>query len=428
MKKILIVTYYFPPCNVVSANRLQSFADNFARYGLYPIVATRHWTGDEIDTEGYESGNLTPPEITENESFTVIRLPFQRQLDTPLHRLLTRAKWAKLALYAALYALGNINPKCNAYAEFYAPLDEYLNKSRVDYVMATGFPMNTIRLGHELAKKHGTKFIADFRDLWDNRLLDDNFNPGMTDRLQLFFYEFYIRRWLSNASLVTSVTQPLVDELTRLSDARTEIVPNGFEAVLFHALRAKYQPPREKFSFSVIGTLKPGQDLPLMLEGLELFLKGKDLHQIDLSFIGVNEFPEVRRLIADRLPRECTTTTERIPRERALAKMLRSHVLYYAGWRGSRGVASAKIYEYLGAHRNILIAPSDHDVIERIINSTRAGALADTPEQFAESMNSWFAEWKTTGAVAYHGDENEIERYSRENQAEKLATAILSIE
>src|SRR5688500_10355854 len=79
VKKILIVSYYFPPCNIVSAQRAHSFAENFRRHGLHPIIVTRHWTGDENSTAGYESGNLTPPAITEFENYTLIQLPYAAQ-------------------------------------------------------------------------------------------------------------------------------------------------------------------------------------------------------------------------------------------------------------------------------------------------------------------------------------------------------------
>jgi hypothetical protein len=54
--------------------------------------------------------------------------------------------------------------------------------------------------------------------------------------------------------------------------------------------------------------------------------------------------------------------------------------------------------------------------------------VADSPEQFAAIMDTWFAEWKENGTVEYGGIDEKIRVYTREKQAEKLASAILSLE
>lgn len=428
MKKILAISYYFPPCNIVSAQRAGSFADNFARHGLWPVVATRHWTGSENNTQGWESENLSPPEITEHNTHSLIRMPYAAQLDGWVERLLTAKRSGKLALYFSLYARGILNPKCNAHAAFSGFLRAYMRETDVDYVLATAFPMNTIRLGSELASEFGKPFIADFRDLWDNRLMSDGYRADRTAAIQNRLYEYYLRRWLRNARLVTSVTESIADKVKMLApQAEGLVVTNGYEEDLFAVERERHRPPSDKFIFSVIGTLEAGLDLSVMLDGLTTFLKGKDLKSIELNFIGSRVAPEVADRLADRLPKECTRITERTPRRKAVEEMLRSHVLFHAGWRGFRGMASGKLFEYLGAHRNVLIAPGDADVMESLVKETGAGRIANTPEDFLRVMNEWFDEWKAHGELAYGGDAAKIRVYSRENQAAILAEAILRL-
>ncbi|MEP6924228.1 MAG: hypothetical protein ABI954_07170 [Pyrinomonadaceae bacterium] len=427
MKKILIASYYFPPCNIVAAQRAESLADNFKQHGLHPIVVTRHWNGDENSTPGYESENLTPPIVTEKENYTLIQLPYAATLDKFYHRLWLKSRARKLLLYTALYSAGNINPKCDAF-EFYDYMVNYLSENPVDYIFATGFPMNTIKLGHRLAVKMDIPYIADFRDLWDNNLLAENYTPDLPARIQNNFYKFYLQKWLQSAQLVTSVTQPLIEEIKRLAPhAKSLVVTNGFEADLFAKAQQQFAAPTDKFVFSVIGTLKPEQQLSVMLDGLKLFLADKNSSEIELNFVGTAEFPAVKRLIEENLPPLSTKVTDRVPRCQAIEQMLSSNVLFYAGWRGFRGIASGKIYEYLGARRNILIAPGDRDFLEEIINETRAGKIADTPEEFAAALNSWFEEWRRTGEIKYYGEPEKISFYTRENQARILAQEILKI-
>ena len=427
VKRILIISYYFPPCNIVSAQRARSFAENFKRHGLYPVIATRHWTGDENSTAGYESENLSPPAVTEFEDYTLIQLPYAAQLSGPLQRALTRNKTGKHFLYSLLYASGTVNPKCNVDATFGEFLDAYLSKNPVDYILATAFPMNALKLGSRLAQMFTVPFIADFRDLWDNGLLSKNYSPPLPERLQNAFYEFYLRRWLAPARLITAVSEPLFGEIDRVApQAKKLLVTNGFEGSVFADARERFAPSGDAFVFSVVGTLEAKLDLSVMIAGLQRFLAVKSSSDVRLNFIGAEAFPEVAARLKNELP--LARVTGRISRDEAIRITAESHVLFHAGWRGYRGMASGKIYEYLGAGRNILIAPDDHDVMHKIVTETRAGKLVDTPDEFTDVMNGWFDEWKATGSVAYKGIDSKIEYYTREKQAEKLARAILEIE
>jgi len=428
MKKILIISYYFPPANYIAANRPKSFAENFKKYGLSPTVITRHWDGDENGWEDLERINTTSLEITEHESYTLIQLPCSARWYNRFCRSCHRITFLKRFFHLTSVMLGIFGLHQPANECFYDYLQNYLKKNKVNFLMVTSPPLNIVKLGHLLSEEFQIPLIVDFRDLWDNGLLDVEHESGLEDRVKNFFYEFYFKKWLKGASLIASVSGPLVEEIKRLrSDVKTLVVMNGFEKELFDELSDSAYHINSKFTFSTVGTLYPEQDLSVLIEGLKLFLKDKDLREIQLNFIGTGSFPEVRLALEKNLPQESTLVTGRIPREQALQKTLEADILFYAGWKGYKGRASGKIFEYLGAGKNVLIAPSDNDIIEKIVLETGAGKLADSPQEFAQILNQWFEEWKTKGRLSYKGDVNKIEFYSRENQAEIYAREIMNI-
>src|SRR5687768_6104456 len=104
MTTILIVSYFFPPCNIVAAQRIKSFADNFKKFGLYPVIVTRHWTGEENSTAGYESENLDPPTVTDFDTYTLIELPYAARLARFYHYPFLTFRPGNLLLYTFLYA------------------------------------------------------------------------------------------------------------------------------------------------------------------------------------------------------------------------------------------------------------------------------------------------------------------------------------
>lgn len=428
MKNVLIVSYFYPPCNIVASERPKSFAENFKQHGLNTTVVTRHWDGNESGKAAdFEQINTTPPKITELESYTLIQLPYFAK-GRGLYRAFQRNRLLSRFISLIYTMFGNFSSQMNAEKAFYDYLRDYLKHNKVDYLMVISSPLNIVKLGHLLAEEFDFSLIVDFRDLWDNGLLATDYKPGLETKVKNFFYEFHLKRWLKNAALITSVSEPLLEQIRRISpNAETTVVMNGFENDLLEKRSKSSNRANPKFTFSVIGTLYPWQDLSVLIEGLNLFLKDKSLNEIQLNFIGTGVFQEVETLLETSLPQECTLITNRIPHAQAVQKAVESHVLFYAGWKGYRGIVSGKIFEYLGAGKNILIAPSDNDIIARIVSETDAGKVADSPQEFAQILNQWFNEWKTRGDLAYKGKLEKIKFYSRENQAGLFAKEMKKI-
>ena len=43
MEKVLIISYFFPPCNLTASRRALNWAQNLREFGYDPIVITRKW-------------------------------------------------------------------------------------------------------------------------------------------------------------------------------------------------------------------------------------------------------------------------------------------------------------------------------------------------------------------------------------------------
>lgn len=361
----------------------------------------------------------SPHVIEQHESHRVIRFPyidrFKRIRKIPvIGKLFT--------LIAAAFGVIGMDRDAVQIAKAY--LRNFKGED-VDFVIATSPQISTIRAGYILAKRLGVPLVLDFRDIWDNRLLDPTFRPHFRLRFLLRIWEMHVRKWIRNTSLVTTVTPGMLEHILRLvPTANAIVIPNGFEEDDF---KEPLSDPLTnlKFTFSVIGTLYPTQDFSCLIDGMNLFLSDKSLDSVDLRFIGTGIDPDVARRLETELPKGCVTVTKRIPRNQAVEMMRRSDVLFYIGWRGLKGWASGKIYEYLAARRNILIAPGDNDVLDELMGRTNAGRVANTPEEFNAILSEWYREWKETGTVSYHGIESEITKFARESQAKELAEQVL---
>jgi glycosyltransferase involved in cell wall biosynthesis len=424
MKNVLIISYFFPPGNFVASNRVKSFAENLKNYGLNPIVLTRHWEGHET-LDDLEEINENPIRITEKESYMLIQVPYLRKwycLCKPFHGIPFLSQLSHFFYVIA----GVFEHHYGAHECFYDYLNEYLQKNKIDCIVVTSQPLNIIKLGHLISQKFKIPLVVDFRDLWDNKILS-NKPLSLENRLRNFFYELYLKKWLKSADLVISVSLHLLEEISRLSpDTKKAVVMNGFEIELYEKFSKYPALKHSKFTFSLIGTVYPHQDITIAINGLKRFLENKDLSKIQLNFIGTAVYPEVAQYIKENLPEEILSITARVPREKAIQKLLASDVLYYVGWSSFKGIISAKFFEYLSTGKKIIISPSDEDILD-IVAKTGVGKVADTVEEFAAALELWHKEWETNGYLKSEVSPEKIMYYSREKQAELLALEIVRL-
>lgn len=422
MKKILVISYYFPPANHIATQRSGSFAKYFPEMGIRPFFATRHWSGDEKGWDDYFRENSSPAEKTVEENYEVFRLPFT--VGRGYRHSKNLGKLAHQFYLLSMNAVGKLQPELEIEKDFYGYLRDYTAENRFDYILATFQPAGAIKIAYKLSREFGIPYIIDFRDIWNQAVFQTDKRKLKKGQLFLSrFQEFYLGKWLRDASLISAVNKQIIERLQKVIPGYKNFIvaTNGFDEPLFESEKIELN---RKFTFSVVGTLYTEQDLSLMIDGLKLFLEGKDLSEIRLDFVGVSGKKEVERLLRNELPEQCLSVTERIPYTEAVQKMKQSHVLFYAGWKGYKGITPGKIFDYLGARRNILIAPGD-DILEEIIGETKGGRITESKTELAEILNGWFAEWKKTGAIGYDGIEEKIKFYTRENQTKILAREIL---
>ncbi|QQS39774.1 MAG: hypothetical protein IPM63_10330 [Acidobacteriota bacterium] len=420
--RVLTISYYFPPVSHIATLRAVAFADYFPRQGIELVFATRHWTEDDNSWEDYFEDNSSAAQFGTFKGCEVVRLPFEKAAGYKLSRKLGKYFHRAYLLFHA--AVGTPQPELNIYRTFLPHLRDYLSENRVDLILATFQPMGAVKLAWKLGKEFDIPFAVDFRDMWNVDAFGPTGEPGSRRRHFLSrFQEFHLRRWLKDAVLISAVNKDIVDRVRAILSDPPEIVlaTNGYEATVFDEQRT--DPPSDKFVFSVIGTLYPSQDLSIMLRGLKEFLRDKDPAEVVLRFVGLRAIKEAEEIILRELPGSFIDSTERVPYPEAVRLATASHVLFYAGWPGRKGITPGKIFDYFGARRNILVAPGD-EVLGELLAETGAGRLVDGPAEFCAVLEDWFQEWKVQGALSFHGNDEVLERFTRENQTAKLARAL----
>ena len=396
---------------------MKSWAGSLQLAGFRVTVLTRQWKkgGQSVWADyikEYHEGDELVETVEEN--YKVIRLPYAWRKGFKRFSSLKLGSiyywWGKL--------IGNLHPETDAYFNFYKYADKLLRKDPADFLIVSSPPLNIIRLGHELKKKHKIKFIADFRDSFNNKLMQVPPALNSKEKVESVFFRKHIRKWLSNADGIVSVAEPVLKTISENFSFPSLIVSNGFEQDLFTNIPLYSN--GTQFTLSMVGSLYPHQEISFLCKGLSLFLQKIKPADVRIQFIGIkgrhNIVDEIKKYIDDKY----LFFTDRIERQQALEIMRNSHILLQVGWKGYKGFCPGKVFEYLAAGRNILVAPADGDLTDKVIRETRSGFSASSIREVADYVESKYNEWKNTGSLTYSGDPNNIAVYSRENQNERL--------
>ncbi len=423
-KTILIFAYFFPPCGMTAAHRPLSWVKYFPKLGFYPIVITRNW-----DVEIKSQLDLSKPSgqdlrIEKFDTHEVHYIPFQGNIRDRLYVKYGDNKFRILRKILSLLILfvDRLYFSMSEFSSFYKYAKELTKTIKLDYVVVTAQPYLMHRLGYKLKKDFpNIKWIADYRDAWTTSEIN------LVNKGQLFTVLGKIdkrleRKWLSNASFVTSVSYPLAERISKTFNLPGYEIQNGFEIDEFDALGdlGKF----EKFTITYVGTLYPGQNIELFIDAMKRLIdEGKlniELNLPGLSF-DVEQSDRVRQ--AMKHYEKYVSISERIPKKETLIIEKKSHLLLYVGWEGFTGVIGSKIYEYLASGTKLLVAPGDDSCIDEIMEHSKAGAYHSSVDEVYGFLKNQYMEFEN-GNTQVNSISSEIMTYSRENQARLLAELI----
>ena len=421
-KKILIISFAYPPSTLVASYRPLSWARGLSEGGFEPTVLTRHWNGSEKKSKEIEKSNLLSTSIDIKDGIRTIRLPYNNE-NYIAHLQKSFVKKIKNTILNVIDYSTSLNPY--NFAEIKNFLKSHLEEETYVYVIVTTPPMQYLKLGYWIQKNYKIPFWADFRDYL--YLFDTIANTlSKASNVEKFIKKIQVkqtRKYLSAATVLSSVSYPIMDDLKIKTPIKKVQILNGYNKEDF-IFDNEVNPPIGMFTISLLGTIYEKQNINFMLEAFNLFIKDKKEY-VQINFVGTGSDEIIKKKILDNLSYKNLSITGWQPKNKATECLKYSHVLYYIGWENLKGIYSGKIFEYLGAKRNILVGPSDKDVVEKLINDTKSGKAVSSVKEMVLVLNNWYREWELNGFIDYKGDAEKIDFYTRRSQA-KIVAQILN--
>jgi glycosyltransferase involved in cell wall biosynthesis len=392
--KILIVSFAFPPSNVIGAVRVGKLARYLDRRGHDVRVLTtdlvedrslpleisrervfyteyrqrRHWIDrvvrmlrgrPAVAAEG-RGKDVLPQDGAPAGS---LRQTLRRHYLGLMHIPDMRADWVRTAIPAGRRLISEWKP---------------------EIIFASAPPNTGLMVASRLARTHKVPWVADFRDLWvDNPYYSE---PGWRKRFDAILEPRILR---SAAGLVT-VSPIWAEQLRRRHGKDVTVVYNGYAEEDFPppALRAD---PGEILTIRYMGSIYRGFRDPAALFSAIALLPDQLRTRINVEFFSDAGDAVLDAAAAHRVE-NVVAVKPRVPYRRALALQVEADVLLLLQSTDQRdeGNLPAKLFEYLYARRPILFIGYERGVAARLVIERRAGLVSNSPAQIHDQLKRWF--------------------------------------
>lgn len=445
MKKVLIITYYWPPSGGAGVQRWLKFTKYLREFGWEPVIYTPE--NPESPNNDSSLGKDIPKDLKVIktkiwEPYTFYKVFIGQKKDQKINAaFLTESKKPKKFEKIAVWIRGNFFiPDARKF--WVKPsirfLSGYLKKNPVDAVISTGPPhsMHLIALG--LKKKLNVPWLADFRDPWTNidfysKLMLTSFADRKHKQLEL--------EVLNKADVVTCVGKTWLDELqeiwrkkkgslgkaeANIHNSKFRFISNGYDPDDYSGEKVESD---KKFSIVYVGTLDKSRNPGILWKTLSGIVNKNTSFANDLQIklvgktdIAVTVDIEKNGLLPymEKIP---YLTHEEVTQVQKKSQVL---LLLINNTPNAMGITTGKLFEYLAAERPILcIGPKGGDA-DKILTQTNGGLISGYEDsQSLEANILYFYNKYKIGNLS--SESVDIEKYSRKALTGEVAKVLNEI-
>lgn len=423
MKRIVIISYFFPPCNLTAAQRIKGWAKYLNEFGYYPTIITRNWDikisspSDVLRSAGDEVRHV------KNEGYEVFFLPYKSSLRDKVFINSEKNKMlsilSKVLTFREL-VFENFSNKFISYSNILKFTEQLFieNPSIYKGVIISGNPFNQFKFGYELSRKYKINWIADYRDDWTTSELNSKVN--FINKSIHFLHAKSEKKWVSTAKVLTSISVGYVNKISSLVKIPGHVILNGYDNID----TKKIELPKNAFSITYNGSLYSTQPIESVLNSFIALINDDEI-KIDLKFnfpglaFDKTQEKRVKEIIKDY--EENFIITNRVPKEEVLIIQKQSDLLLMVSHKGIKGIPSSKLYEYIGLQKRVLLFPNDHDIIEETLNDVGNGIICDYQEMIFDNLKELILLKQNGNLNDLELDQSKVEFYSRKNQTKVLA-------
>ena len=421
MKRVLIITYYWPPSGGSGVQRWLKMSKYLPENGWQPVIYTTEGAEYPIVDPSLEKDVAPEVEVIRRPIFEPYAfykkfLGMKKEETVKMGFIQEKEKKKSWKEDLSLWIRGNLFIP-DARRWWVKPsvryLKSYLKDHPVDAIISTGPPHSMHLIAMKLKEALGIPWIADFRDPWTE--ID-------------YYDELHLTRWadrkhhrlerevLSKADKVVTVAPDGARRLGRLGNRNVGVIYNGFDR------NDDAQTPislPESFTITYLGVLSKIQNPKNLWQVLGELVKEDEKFNKDLKINIIGQIDNsVSQSIEEQGLAQHVIYSPYIPHDQVSAVHRSSTLLLLLLMPDSepraKGLLTGKLFEYLASGRPILcIGPEDGDAA-RILKETQAGVTVrfEDRERMKETIKGLYQKYLEEGLPS--NENKKVEKYSRE--------------
>ncbi len=423
-KKLLIITYYWPPAGGPGVQRWLKFVKYLPDFGIEPIV--------------YVPENPSYPIIDENliseisEKATIIKRPilepygfaafFSKNKTKKISSgIIPNTKKQSFLDKMLLWIRGNVFIP-DARVLWVKPsvsfLEKYILENDIETIITSGPPHSLHLIGLELKMKCNINWLADFRDPWTT--------IGYHKALKLSSFAAHKHKKLehqvlNSADVIIVTSESTKTEFQSITSKPIQVITNGYDIENIGKLKLD-----SKFSLAHIGSLLSERNPKFLWQCLSELIHENPLFEanFELKLIGAIS-PDVLDSIHDFGLSKYINNLGYVSHREALEQQRKSQVLLLIeiNSEDTKSIIPGKLFEYMVSERPIIgIGPEGAD-FSKILKETNTGIFVnyDEKEKLKSTIENYFKEFLegnlSSNAVG-------LQNYSRENLTKQLVSIL----
>lgn len=402
-RKVLIITYYWPPVSSPGVQRWLKFIKYLPEYGLTPIVVT-------VQNPGAPSTDATLQEdvdpdleviVTKSlepiQAYNMLRGKPRHTVEVGLGSIQDPTTVIDKVARSLRSNIFIPDAKIGWYYRVRKNILNLVQSRNIQTIITTGPPHTTHLIGSYIKARSDVKWIVDLRDPWTG-----------------IYYDQYLRRskWaarrnqmleqkiLQQADQLVVVTRGMARELAPYA-AKTVVIPNGYDEADFAVLTASDDP---RLTIAYTGNLKANQNVTTLWSELSRLLQIGAISPDNFRLLLVgNIHPVITRQLTSSGIDAIVERRPFVQHDEAIAIMAGANVLLLPipHTKGNRQIVTGKIYEYLASRTAILaIGPPTGDA-DQILQETGRAPVIDYDDivGMKDRLTSYIQQWAATGSV-----------------------------
>jgi len=418
VKKVLIITYYWPPSGGSGVQRWLKYVKYLRGFNIEPIVLTVHAT-DAVYPNIDESLNVDVPDDLEVH-YARAKSPLNlykkiRQKPVPKSGFAGEAKPNIIDRFFRFvrgnFYIPDARKGWNKHAITTAK--QIIQKNGINTIITSSPPHSSQLIGLRLKKDLNVNWISDLRDPWTDLFYNKNlYQTSWAKRID----KRYEKSCLEAADKIIVVSENISDHFTNSYPKialKMNIIPNGYDPADFSNIN---EISSDSNCISYIGSLGESYPLEKFINAFKILCSNSSNWK--LRFVG-NISESTKKLIEKNELESNTFFIPYKPHHEAVQLMKSSSILLLIipQIKENKGILTGKIFEYIASENPIIfIGPLDGDAAAILSEFENIVALDYSDEIDLSKIIKELTDKKSNA--------KRMLKYSRVDQTQKIAKLI----